>query len=196
MPEVTEKKTTRGRTGRSYSQQEEGPRSQFRRLFTKPGVSPYDEIEWELRLAQITDCPGQHDLRAEGRRSPQRLVDDRHQHRGQQISARHRSARPSVKPASASSSPASPKPSATGAWPRATSALAEDARHLPRRARAPAPPPVRGLQLARLVQRGLRSHRAQLRRAATGTGIRRPAASNSASPDTRRRSAPPASSTR
>src|SRR5438874_916636 len=27
----------------------------FRRLFTKPGVSPYDEIEWEKRIAQITD---------------------------------------------------------------------------------------------------------------------------------------------
>src|ERR1700747_2782062 len=31
---------------------------QFRRLFTKPGVSPYDEIEWELRTAQITDAQG------------------------------------------------------------------------------------------------------------------------------------------
>ncbi len=30
----------------------------FRRLFTKPGVSPYDEVEWELRLAQITDAKG------------------------------------------------------------------------------------------------------------------------------------------
>ncbi len=30
----------------------------FRRFFTKPGVSPYDEIEWELRLAQITDAQG------------------------------------------------------------------------------------------------------------------------------------------
>ena len=30
----------------------------FRRLFTKPGVSPYDEVEWELRDAQITDSQG------------------------------------------------------------------------------------------------------------------------------------------
>src|SRR5581483_5836276 len=30
----------------------------FRRFFTKQGVSPYDEIEWELRLAQITDAKG------------------------------------------------------------------------------------------------------------------------------------------
>jgi len=30
----------------------------FKRFFTKAGVSPYDEIEWELRLAQITDSKG------------------------------------------------------------------------------------------------------------------------------------------
>src|ERR1700678_580855 len=30
----------------------------FRRLFTKPSVSPYDEIEWERRTAQITDAQG------------------------------------------------------------------------------------------------------------------------------------------
>src|SRR5208283_2706855 len=30
----------------------------FRRLFTKPGVSPYSEVEWELRTAQITDSQG------------------------------------------------------------------------------------------------------------------------------------------
>src|SRR5262250_120164 len=30
----------------------------FRRFFTKAGVSPYDEIEWELRTAQITDAHG------------------------------------------------------------------------------------------------------------------------------------------
>src|SRR6266700_1051701 len=29
-----------------------------RRFFTKPGVSPYDEVEWEKRLAQITDSKG------------------------------------------------------------------------------------------------------------------------------------------
>jgi ribonucleoside-diphosphate reductase alpha chain len=30
----------------------------FRRFFTKPGVHPYDEIEWELRDAIITDSKG------------------------------------------------------------------------------------------------------------------------------------------
>ena len=30
----------------------------FSRFFTKPGVSPYDEIEWEKRTALITDAKG------------------------------------------------------------------------------------------------------------------------------------------
>src|SRR2546426_1202205 len=30
----------------------------FRRFFTKPGVSPYDDIEWERRTASITDSKG------------------------------------------------------------------------------------------------------------------------------------------
>ena len=30
----------------------------FRRLFTKPGVSPYDEVEWEKRTALIADSKG------------------------------------------------------------------------------------------------------------------------------------------
>ncbi|MFI5088959.1 MAG: vitamin B12-dependent ribonucleotide reductase [Terriglobales bacterium] len=30
----------------------------FRRFFTKHGVSPYDEVEWEKRAAQITDAAG------------------------------------------------------------------------------------------------------------------------------------------
>ncbi len=30
----------------------------FRRYFTKPGISPYDEVEWERRTAQITDAKG------------------------------------------------------------------------------------------------------------------------------------------
>src|SRR5215471_1628786 len=34
------------------------PGLNFRRLFTKAGVSPYDDVEWELRTAQITDAHG------------------------------------------------------------------------------------------------------------------------------------------
>src|ERR1700685_4552153 len=34
------------------------PGLSFHRLFTKPGVSPYNEVEWEFRTAQITDAQG------------------------------------------------------------------------------------------------------------------------------------------
>ncbi|HSE48994.1 MAG TPA: hypothetical protein VLA96_07300, partial [Terriglobales bacterium] len=34
------------------------PGLQFKRFFTKPGVSPYDEVEWELRTANISDASG------------------------------------------------------------------------------------------------------------------------------------------
>src|SRR5579884_1981623 len=34
------------------------PGLSFRRFFTKPGVSPYSEIEWDLRTAQTTDAQG------------------------------------------------------------------------------------------------------------------------------------------
>jgi ribonucleoside-diphosphate reductase alpha chain len=37
---------------------QKAPGLSFRRLFTKPGVSPYDEVEWDLRTAQITDSHG------------------------------------------------------------------------------------------------------------------------------------------
>ncbi len=30
----------------------------FDRFFSKPGVSPYDEIQWERRTASITDASG------------------------------------------------------------------------------------------------------------------------------------------
>src|SRR5450755_2191051 len=42
----------------SAAQKKKSPGLAFRRLFTKAGVSPYDEIEWELRHAQITDAKG------------------------------------------------------------------------------------------------------------------------------------------
>ena len=40
------------------SKQKKAAGLEFRRLFTKAGLSPYDEIEWEMRLAQITDAKG------------------------------------------------------------------------------------------------------------------------------------------
>ncbi len=61
MPEV---KTTPAETPAVNSatpapnQKKTAPGLSFRRFFTKPGVSPYDEVEWDLRLAQITDAQG------------------------------------------------------------------------------------------------------------------------------------------
>jgi ribonucleoside-diphosphate reductase alpha chain len=57
-------KTTAGTAGASSAapnlivMKKKTPGLSFRRLFTKPGVSPYDEVEWELRTAQITDAQG------------------------------------------------------------------------------------------------------------------------------------------
>jgi ribonucleoside-diphosphate reductase alpha chain len=57
MPEL---KTTTETTSAAPSipMKKKAPGLSFRRLFSKPGVSPYDEVEWELRLAQITDAQG------------------------------------------------------------------------------------------------------------------------------------------
>jgi ribonucleoside-diphosphate reductase alpha chain len=59
MAEVTEKKKSPEAVAAPVVPSKKKAQGlQFRRLFTKPGVSPYDEIEWELRLAQITDAQG------------------------------------------------------------------------------------------------------------------------------------------
>ncbi len=50
--------TPSGPVPASNLMKKKSPGLAFRRLFTKPGVSPYDEVEWELRLAQITDSQG------------------------------------------------------------------------------------------------------------------------------------------
>jgi ribonucleoside-diphosphate reductase alpha chain len=58
MPEL-KTTTTETTTASPASAKKTAPGLSFRRLFTKPGVSPYDELEWDLRLAQITDAKGE-----------------------------------------------------------------------------------------------------------------------------------------
>ena len=66
MPQVSEKNLTNAPSTPTAAPpattnapaKKKGLGLQFRRHFTKPGVSPYDEIEWETRLAQITDAQG------------------------------------------------------------------------------------------------------------------------------------------
>jgi ribonucleoside-diphosphate reductase alpha chain len=55
MPEVRDQIKTQAVTGNT---KKKAPGLTFRRFFTKPGVSPYNEVEWELRNAQITDSQG------------------------------------------------------------------------------------------------------------------------------------------
>jgi ribonucleoside-diphosphate reductase alpha chain len=45
-------------TQKNELQKKKFPGLAFRRLFTKPGISPYNEVEWELRTAAITDSHG------------------------------------------------------------------------------------------------------------------------------------------
>ena len=56
MAEITT--TTTPTTTAPTTQKKKAPGLTFKRYFTKAGVSPYDELEWELRLAQITDSQG------------------------------------------------------------------------------------------------------------------------------------------
>src|SRR6201998_293866 len=64
MSEVSEKVKTHKESAATpvtttpASLRKKAPGLTFRRLFTKPGVSPYEEIEWERRVAQITDAQG------------------------------------------------------------------------------------------------------------------------------------------
>jgi ribonucleoside-diphosphate reductase alpha chain len=60
MPELktTEVTSTSIPPAVNTANKKKAPGLSFRRLFTKPGVSPYDGIEWDLRLAQITDAKG------------------------------------------------------------------------------------------------------------------------------------------
>ncbi len=58
MAEVSEKTTTTAAVTKNNSSRKTAPGLTFRRFFTQAGVSPYDALEWELRLAQITDAHG------------------------------------------------------------------------------------------------------------------------------------------
>src|SRR5947209_17676755 len=56
MAEITTKTTQTIQT--TKTQPKQSPGLKFPRYFTKPGVYPYDEVEWELRTASITDARG------------------------------------------------------------------------------------------------------------------------------------------
>jgi len=59
MPEVRDQAKTQTAANTTVDKKTKAQGLTFRRFFTKPGVSqPYNEVEWELRTAQITDSQG------------------------------------------------------------------------------------------------------------------------------------------
>src|SRR5919197_1081699 len=60
MADVTDKMTglTAAKVSKTRPVRRNASGLTFRRLFTKPGASPYEAVEWEKRTAQITDAAG------------------------------------------------------------------------------------------------------------------------------------------
>src|SRR6202790_4244198 len=58
MPQVRDQINTQSAASNTAVNKTKAQGLTFRRWFTKPGVSPYSEVEWELRNAQITDSQG------------------------------------------------------------------------------------------------------------------------------------------
>jgi len=58
MADVTDKIAALTPVASNSRPARKAPGLSFRRFFTKPGVSPYDEVEWEKRTAAITDAAG------------------------------------------------------------------------------------------------------------------------------------------
>jgi ribonucleoside-diphosphate reductase alpha chain len=62
MPDVKEKAQQKDQVQTQSvvpaNNKKKAPGLTFRRLFTKAGVSPYNDVEWELRTASITDSQG------------------------------------------------------------------------------------------------------------------------------------------
>ena len=137
------------------TQKKVAPGLAFKRYFTKAGVSPYDELEWELRLAQITDSQGgiifeQQDVEVpkDWSMTATNIVASKY--------CTGRWARPSARPASANWWPRGGHHPRLG--PGAATSPPTKTRPLPRRARPPAAAAKGGVQLAGMVQRGMRSH--------------------------------------
>ena len=193
MSEITT--TTITTTTPAPAQKKKAPGLTFKRYFTKAGVSPYDELEWELRLAQITDSQGgiifeQKDVEVpkDWSMTATNIVASKYLHGPLETPERETGVRQLVTPRR-----------------RDHSRLGHRGRllpqrgrrgHLPRRARAPAPAAEGGIQFAGVVQRAAAIASSPTRTRRTGTGTRRRRAWNTARSATRIRSARPASSTR
>ena len=122
------------RTGISSTEQAEGyaaktkdqtkKRSgmQVPRVFSTEGVSPFDQVEWDLRTAEIKDERGRVIFQQTDCEIPKVVEPARHERRGRASTSTARSNTPGARDrASASWSTASPGRSPTGAARTATS---------------------------------------------------------------------------
>ena len=128
---------------------------------TKAGASPYDEIEWELRLAEITDAQGGVIFEQKDVETPKdwsmtatNIVASKYLHGTMDTPERETGVRQLVSRVAETIRDWGIK---GGYFKYGRRRL-----HLPRRARAPAAAAEGRLQLAGVVQRGLRPHRARL----------------------------------
>ena len=91
----------RGKKGAAGSKRSTG--LTIERIHTTPGVHPYDEVTWERRDVVMTNWrDGSINFEQRGVEFPRVLVDQRHQHRHQQVLPRGGQAPRSASPASAS----------------------------------------------------------------------------------------------
>ena len=162
MADVTT--TTKTTSASTTATTKKAPGLTFKRFFTTAGVSPYDELEWELRLAQITDAKGGVIFEQKDVETPKdwsmtatNIVASKYLHGTLDTPERETGVRQLVTRVAETIRDWGIK----GGYFRTRRRRG----HLPRRARPPAVAAEGGLQLAGMVQRGLRSHRAQLRRA-------------------------------
>ena len=161
MPEIQTQTTASTATSTAPTAKKSSGLS-FRRFFTKPGVSPYDEVEWEKRLAQITDSKGgiifeQKDVEVpkDWSMTATNIVASKYLHGEVGTSQRETGVRQLVGRVAET----------IRDWGLAQGYFRapEDGATFPRRTRTSSDSPVRSLQFAGMVQRWLRSHRAQLR---------------------------------
>ena len=142
----------------------------FSRYFSKPGVNPFDELTWEFRDAIIQDFKGRLVFEQKAVEVPSdwsvtatNIVASKYLHGQVGTPAREKGVRDLISRVAES----------IRDWGMRDGYFASGRRrHLLQRAHAPARQPEGCVQLARLVQRRLRSPRAQLRRAELALGRR------------------------
>ena len=147
------------------------PGLEFERFFSTEGVDPFDEVEWELRVAVIGNEKGEVVFEQRGVEIPQVLVAAGDQHRGLEVlprADRHARARAQRQ---AADRPRRGHDHRRGRASSSTSRATSDLHGVQRRPEAPARLPEGGVQQPGLVQRAA-SRRRRSARPASSTRCR------------------------